>query len=161
MLFGIFGWWGKSINFTGMFFEKFLKCEKGLWKLTALVFPNTRYCYILILTAIYYFRPLYITFNGYILLLASLDCDFVRIQDCSAISSACGLKTRLEFSINLLALIHFCFYCCSMVSSINFNYPFENAVLLEILKCWKYKSLFTLRYKWFTMKTSKGTIYIN
>ena len=73
--------------------------------------------------AIYYFWPLY-TFDGYIILLNLPDYDFVRIQDLPAISCAYGLKTRLEFNINLLTLIQFCFSCSSMVSSVNFNLPF-------------------------------------
>ena len=73
--------------------------------------------------AIYYFRRLSITF-GCILLLALPDCDFVRIQDFITISHTYGLKTRLDFNINLLALIQLCFFCSSMVSSIDFNVPF-------------------------------------
>ena len=72
--------------------------------------------YILLSAAIYYFWRVYTTFDGYILLLALPDCDFVRIQDFPAISRICGLKTRLEFNINLLALIQFCFFCSSMVN---------------------------------------------
>ena len=79
---------------------------------------------ILLSTVIYYFRRLYINFDGYILLLALLECDFVRIQDFLAISRTYGLKARLEFNINLLALIQFCFFYSSMVSSMNFNVPF-------------------------------------
>ena len=60
--------------------------------------------YILLSAAVYYFRRLYITFDGYILLLALPDCDFVRIQDFITIY-AYGLKVRLDFNINLLALI--------------------------------------------------------
>ena len=80
--------------------------------------------YILLSAAVYYFRRLYITFDGYILLLALPDCDLVRIQDFITISRTYGLKARLDFNINLLALIQFCFFCSSMVSSINFNAPF-------------------------------------
>ena len=80
--------------------------------------------YILLTAAIYYFRRLYTTFDGYILLLALPDCDFVRIQDFITISRLYGLKARLDFNINLLALIQFCFFCSSMVSSIDFNVPF-------------------------------------
>ena len=80
--------------------------------------------YILLTAAIYYFRRLYITFDGYILLSALPDCDFVRIQDFLAIFCICRLKASLEFNINLLALIQFCFFCSSMVFSINFNVPF-------------------------------------
>ena len=36
--------------------------------------------YIILSTAIYYFRWLYIPFNGYILLLALRDYDFVRTK---------------------------------------------------------------------------------
>ena len=45
----------------------------------------------------------------YILLLVLPDCDFARIQDFPAISRICGLKAKLDL--------------------------FENAILLEILKC--------------------------
>ena len=94
--------------------------------------------YILLSAAIYYFRRLYITFGGYILLLALPDCDFVRIQDFITISRTYGLKARLDFNINLLALIQFCFFCSSMVSFINFNAPFwifcftRNTQILEM-----------------------------
>ena len=90
--------------------------------------------YILLSTTIYYFRRLYTTFDGhillsvaiyylqrYILFLALPDCDFVRIQDVPVILCICELKARFEFNINLLALIQFCFFCSSMVSSIDFN----------------------------------------
>ena len=80
--------------------------------------------HILIWTAIYYLRWLYTTFDSYILLLTLPDCDFVRIQDFITISCIYGLKARLDFNINLLALIQFCFFCSSMVSSIIFNVPF-------------------------------------
>ena len=60
---------------------------------------------MLLSTAIYNFRRLYTTFNGYILLLALPDSDFVRIQDFLAIFRTYGLRPRLEFSINLLALL--------------------------------------------------------
>ena len=53
--------------------------------------------FMLLSTALYYFRRLYTTFNGYILLLALPDSDFVRIQDFLAIYRTCELKTRLEF----------------------------------------------------------------
>ena len=80
--------------------------------------------YIVLTAVIYYFRRLYITFDRYILILALPACDFVRIQDFITISRTYGLKARLDFNINLLALIQFCFFCSSMVSSINFNAPF-------------------------------------
>ena len=110
--------------------------------------------FILLSAAVYNFQRLYITFDGYILLLALRDCDFVRIQNFIAISRTYGLKARLDFKINLLALIQFSFFCSSMV-------PFKNSVLLEILKCWKCEILFTLYYKWFSRQVSKPTIYIN
>ena len=47
---------------------------------------------ILLSTAIYYFGRLYITFDGYILLLALPDCDFVRIQEFITISHTYELK---------------------------------------------------------------------
>ena len=84
--------------------------------------------YILLLTAIYYFRH-------YILLLALSDCDFVRVQDFLAILHICRLKARLEFNSDLLAINQFCFFWSLIVSFINLNSHFENAVLLEILKC--------------------------
>ena len=79
--------------------------------------------YILPSTAIYYFRRLYITFDCYILLSALPDCDFVRIQDFITISPTYGLKARFDLNINLLVLTQFCFFCSSMVPSINFNVP--------------------------------------
>ena len=91
--------------------------------------------YILLSTAIYYFRPLYITFDGYILLLALPECDSVGVQDLITISRTYGLKARLDFDINLLALIQFCFFCSSMVSSIDFNVLFLKLCFVEILKC--------------------------
>ena len=80
--------------------------------------------YILVTAPIYYFRQLYITFGGYILLLALPDCDFVRTQNFLAISCTYGLKAKLECNINLLASVQFCFFCSSMVSSINVNVLF-------------------------------------
>ena len=76
---------------------------------------------MLLLTTAYYFRRLYTIFDSYILLIALPDSDFARIQDFLAISHTYGLKTRLEFGIDLLALIHF--FCSSIVSSIVFNVP--------------------------------------
>ena len=101
--------------------------------------------YILLSTAICYFRPLHTTFSFTWLW-------FLRI---------CGLKARLEFSIYLLALIQFWFFCSSIVSSVNFNYPYENAALLELLRCWKCEPFFTLHYKCYAKETSKPTIYVN
>ena len=66
---------------------------------------TTRSGYILLSTAIYYFRRLYITFDGYILLLALPECDFVTIQEFITISRTYGLKVRFDLSINLLTLI--------------------------------------------------------
>ena len=80
--------------------------------------------YILLLTAIYPIRRLYITFDCYILLLALRCCNLARIQVFPAICFLCGLNTRLELFINLLALIQFSFFCNSVVSPINFNLPF-------------------------------------
>ena len=74
--------------------------------------------------AVYYLRRLYTTFDGYILLLALPECDFVRAQDFVKISHTYGLKARLDFNINLLALIQVCFFCSSMVSSVDFNVAF-------------------------------------
>ena len=61
------------------------------------------------LTAINYFGRFYTTFEGYILLL-TVTYYF------PAISRVYELKTRLEFNINLLALIQFCFFCSPMVN---------------------------------------------
>ena len=46
------------------------------------------------------------------------------MQDLVKVSGTYGLKARLDFNINLLASIQFCFFCSSMVSSVNFNVPF-------------------------------------
>ena len=118
-----------------------LRLKKGI--ITFYVFG-----YVHFLTAISHFRRLYTTFGSYILISASIyyfrhyilllalpDCNFVRIQDFLAIPRICKLKARLESKSSLLAFIQFCFFCSSVVSSINFNSHFENAVLLEILKC--------------------------
>ena len=72
--------------------------------------------YILLLRTIYHIRQLCITFDDYILLLALRYCDFARIPVFPAIFFLCGLNARLEFSINLLPLIQFSFFCNSMVS---------------------------------------------
>ena len=80
------------------------------------------------MAAIYYFRRrLYITFDGFsfsFITLALLDCDFIRLQDFITIFRTYGLKARLDFNINLLALIKFGFFCSSVVSSISFDAPF-------------------------------------
>ena len=110
--------------------------------------------YILLSVAAYYFRRIYVTFDGYMLLLALPDCDFVRIQYFITISRTYGLQARLDFNINLLALIQFFFFCSSML-------PFKNSVLLEIIKCWNCEILFALRYDWFARQLSKPTICIN
>ena len=87
--------------------------------------------YILLSAAVYYFPRLYITFDGYILLLALPDCDFVRIQDFITISCTYGLKAKLDFNINLLALIQFFFLTVSVVQcsllEILFYYKYSNA----------------------------------
>ena len=77
-------------------------------------------------TAIYYFRRLYATLNGYILLLALLVKIrlFVKIQDFLAIYRTYELTTRMEFNINLLAVIQFCLFCNSVVSSVIFSVRF-------------------------------------
>ena len=50
LLKSVFGWWRKCLNFTGMFFKKYLKFEKCLCKKSVLVFPDTHYrCDIYIL----------------------------------------------------------------------------------------------------------------
>ena len=99
--------------------------------------------YILLLTAIYHIRWIYITFDGYILLLASRYYNFARIQVFPAISFLFGLNTRLEFNINLLALIQFNFFCSSMVSPVNFNLPFWKRCFIrntQMLKMWNFQA---------------------
>ena len=100
--------------------------------------------YILLLTAIYYIRRLYITFDGYILLLALRYCDLPRIQIFPAISFLCELNTRLEFDINLLALIQFSFFCNLMVSPVNFSLPSWKRCFIrntQMLKMWNFQTL--------------------
>ena len=101
--------------------------------------------YILLLTAIYHIRRLYITFDGYILLLALRYCDFARIQVFPAISFLCGLNTRLEFNINLSALIHFSFFCNSAVSPVNFNLPFWKRCFIRISQMLKMRNFQALK----------------
>ena len=93
---------------------------------------------MLLLTAIYYIRRLYITFDGCILHLALRYCDFPRIQVFPAISFLCELNTRLEFNINLFALIQFSFFCNSMVSPVNFSLLFSKRCFIrntQMQKC--------------------------
>ena len=100
--------------------------------------------FILFLAAIYYIRRLYITFDGYILLLALPYCDFARIQVFLAFFLICWLNTKLEFNMNLLALIQFCFFCSSMVSPVNFNLPFWKLCFVsntQMLKMWNFQAL--------------------
>ena len=58
------------------------------------------------MSTIYYFKRLYTTFDGYILLLALPDCDFFKNP---RLYCTYGLKARLEFNISLLTLIQFGF----------------------------------------------------
>ena len=105
---------------------------------------TTFYGYILLLAVIYYFPRLYITFDSYILLLALRYSNFTRIQVFPAICFLCGLNTRLELFINLLALIQFSFFCNSVVSPINFNLPFWKRCFIrntEMLKMWNVQVL--------------------
>ena len=100
--------------------------------------------YILLLTAIYHIRRLYITFDSYILRLALRYCSFARIHVFPAISFLCGLNTRLEFNINLLALIQFSFFCNSVVSPVNFNLHFWKSCFIrntQILKIRNFQAL--------------------
>ena len=100
--------------------------------------------YIVLLTAIYHIRRQYITFDDYMLLLALRYCDFARIQVFPAISFLCELNTRLEFNINLLALIQFSFFCNSMVSPVNFSLPFWKRCFIrntQTLKMWNFQTL--------------------
>ena len=91
-------------------------------------------CYILLSI-----RWLCTTSNGYILLLASVNCDFVRNQEFPAIPRICGLKARLEFNISLLTLIRFWFFRSLMITSINFDWSFWKCCFIrntEMLKMW-------------------------
>ena len=100
--------------------------------------------YILLLTAIYYIRQLHITFDGYILLLALLYCDFAITQVFPVISFICGLNIKIEFNINFLALIQFCFFCSSTVSPVNFNLPFWKRCFIrntQMIKMWNFQAL--------------------
>ena len=105
----------------------------------------TIFCgYILLSTAIYHNLQLYITFGGYILLLVLRYYDFARIQVLPAISFLYRLNTRLEFNINLLALIQFSFFCNSMISPLNFNLPFWKLCFIrniQMLKMWNFRVL--------------------
>ena len=128
-------------------YKHFLTTINYFWRLCT-TFDG---CDILLSTTICYFwrlyttfLRLYITFNGYILHLALRYCDFPRIQVFPAISFLCELNTRLEFNINLLALIQFSFFCNSMVSPVNFNLPFWKRCFIrniQMLKMWNFQSL--------------------
>ena len=105
---------------------------------------NTFDSYILLLTAIYHIRRLYITFDGCILLLPLRYCDFAKIQVFPTISFLCELNTRLELNINLLALIQSSFFCNSMVSPVNFSLPFWKRCFIrntQTLKMWNFQTL--------------------
>ena len=122
--------WGHMLLYTGIYYLRLPYTTLG--------------GYILVTAPIYYFRQLYITFGGYILLLALPDCDFVRTQNFLAISCTYGLKARLECNINLLASVQFCFFCSSMVSSINVNVLFWKLCFIrntQVLKMWRFLQL--------------------
>ena len=129
--------------------------------------------YKLLFTAIYYYRRPYTTFNGSILLLAAIYYSWrlyttvdgyiphwtaiyyfrrlyttfsfmLMISQFPAISFLCGLNTRLEFNINLLALILFSFFYNSVVSPVNFNLPFWKCCFTrntQMLKIWIFQAL--------------------
>ena len=98
--------------------------------------------YILLVAAICYFQRLYTTFDGYILLSTVIyytTFSFTWLQDFLPIYRTYELKTRLEFSISLLAIVQFCFFCSSMVSSIIFSAPFYKCCFIrntQMLKLW-------------------------
>ena len=124
----------------------FYHCKLLLTAIYYFRWPYTTFDgYILLLAVIYYyFRRLYITFNGYILLLALCYCDFARIQVFPTISFLCELNTRLEFNINLLALIQFSFFCNSMVYPVNFSLPIWKRCFIRktrMLKMWNFQTL--------------------
>ena len=101
--------------------------------------------YKLLSTAMYYFRQTYTDFDGYILLwLLYTTLNFTWLWFCKNPGHTYNfphlwIKARFEFNITLLALIQFCFFCSSIVSSINFNSPFwkccfvKNTKMLKIL----------------------------
>ena len=116
-----------------------------------------------ILAAIYYFRGLYTTFDGYIPHSTAIYyfrrlCTtfsftllwFRKNPYLSCNSFLCGLYTRLEFNINWLALIQFSFFCNSMISPVNFNLPFWKRCSIrntQMLKMWNFDILLlALRY---------------
>ena len=108
--------------------------------LTAIYYFRRRYttfdCYISHSTAIYYFRRLYTTFSFTLLY-------FARIQVFPEISFLCELNARLEFNINLLALIQFSFFCNSMVSPVKFNLLFWKRCFIrntQMLKMWNFQA---------------------
>ena len=134
-----------SINY---FWRLYITFGGHILRLTAIYYFWGSYTtfdgYILLLTAIYHIRRLYVTLDGYILLLALRYCDFARIQVFPAISFLCELNTRLEFNINLLALIQFSFFCNSMVSPVNFSLPFWKRCFIrntQTLKMWNFQTL--------------------
>ena len=96
--------------------------------------------HILLTEAIYYFRRLYITFDGYILLLALPDCDFVRIQDFITISRTYGLNQDL-FQFQFVSLN-------TVLLFLQFNgffYKFQ-CTLLKILFCQKYSNAENVKF---------------
>ena len=104
---------------------------------------------ILLSTAIYHFWRLYTTFEDYILLSTVIYYFqlYVTVTYCTvfpAICFLCGLNTRLEFNINLLALIQFSFFCNSMVSPVKFNLLFWKRCFIrntQMLKMWNFQAL--------------------
>ena len=125
--------------YTMFVYKHFLITISYFWRLY-----TTFGGHILLLTPICQICWPYITFDGYILLLALRYCNFARIQVFLAISFLCGLNTRLEFNINLLALIQFNFFCNSMVSPVNFNLPFSKRCFIrntQMLKMWNFQDL--------------------
>ena len=79
--------------------------------------------YILLKAAIYYFRWLYTTYGGYMLLSTAIyyfqrlytTFSLIWLWFCKDPTLSCNFPyLRFEFSISLLALIQFCFFCSSM-----------------------------------------------
>ena len=115
--------------------------------------------YILVLTAMYYFWQLYTTFdaiNYFYLYLTAILWELRTFL----IPKICELKASLEFNINLLTLIQFCFLYRSVVTLTNFNWPFWRCCFIrntQMLKMWNLLHL-TLQM---VHKTSKSTMYRN
>ena len=80
--------------------------------------------YILFLTVIYYFWRLDITFDVIYYFQLYFNVSLQESKTSLQFPTFVDLKPWFEVNINLLALIQFCFFCSSMVSTINLNLSF-------------------------------------